>query len=99
MTFRVGELQADVALEFERTVKSADAYLRIFSQLTEETLLARFLYLVPDSKSQLLLRDVAPRQCPRIYAALTHEFRVQPATAGLLDLRSGQTVTLADCLS
>ncbi len=99
VTFRSGELQADVALEFERTVKSADAYLRIFSQLNEETLLARFLYLVPDSKSQLLLRDVAPRHCPRIYAALTHEFRAQPATAGLLDLRSGQTVTLADCLS
>lgn len=99
VTFRLGELQADVALEFERTVKSADAYLRIFSQLNEETLLVRFLYLVPDSKSQLLLRDVAPRQCPRIYAALTHEFRAQPATAGLLDLSSGQTVTLATCLS
>ena len=29
VTFRMGEVQADVALEFERTVKSADAYLRL----------------------------------------------------------------------
>lgn len=98
VTLRCDELSAEVALEFERTRKSAEAYTGIFTLLKSETQLSRFLYLVPDRQSQLLLRDAAPVKCPRIYVAITHEFRAQPATATLLDLRSGATVGLKDCL-
>lgn len=96
--FRLNDRRAKVALEFERTVKSADAYFRIFTLLREEGHLDRFLFLVPDNKSQLVLRDAAPRHCPRIYVGLTREFQSQPSTAPLLDLRSNSTVSLAACL-
>ena len=99
VSFRLGDRRAEVALEFERTVKSADAYFRIFTLLKDEGQLDRFLFLVPDSKSQLLLRDAAPSQCPRIYVGLTREFQSQPATAPLLDLRSSSTVAFQDCLA
>lgn len=99
VTFSSDDLGAEVALEFERTMKSADAYARIFAQLKTETLLTRFLFLVPDGQAQLLLRDAAPAKCPRIYVAITNEFRSQPETAALLDLCTGATVRLTDCLA
>jgi len=99
VTFRVDDCSAEVALEFERTLKSADAYARIFALLRTETQLSRFLFLVPDSQSQLQLRDAAPRECPRIYVGLTREFCTHPVTAALLDVRMNRTVGLVDCLA
>jgi hypothetical protein len=99
VTFHSDDLSAEIALEFERTMKSADAYARIFAQLETETLLTRFLFLAPDGQAQLLLRDAAPAKCPRIYVAITNEFRAQPETAALLDLFTGATVRLSDCLA
>lgn len=99
VALRFGVATAEVALEFERTRKSTEAYCRIFAILKAETLVTRFLFLVPDAQSQLLLRDAAPALCPRVYVAITHEFRARPAHAPLLDLRSAASVGLPECLS
>lgn len=99
VTFRHRDATAEVALEFERTLKSSEVYTRIFTLLKSEAHLSRFLFLVPDGKSQLLLRDAAPAKCPRVCVVVSQEFRSQPATAALMDLRTGATVCLTDCLA
>jgi hypothetical protein len=98
VTIRVGDFSAPVAMEFERTMKSREAYMQIAAALDNEQFVSRFLYLVPDSQAQLLLLDSMQRTRLRIYVGLTGEFCADPRIAPLLDVRFGSTCCLEDCL-
>lgn len=98
VTFRLDDLCAAVALEYERTAKSSEAYAAIGRELGRETRLSRFLYLVPSQQFQSFVLQAIGGTRRRIYIGRTKEFCADPRQSSLLDARTGTNCCFADCL-
>ena len=98
VTFNVAGGSATAALEYERTAKSSRAYERISAELNRETKVPMFLYLVPTLHMQAFLVHSFRRVTRRLYVALSDKFCNDPRRADLIDVRTGVTRRLNDCL-
>jgi len=99
ITFAVNGSSARVALEYERTCKSTSEYERICGELNRETRISTFLYLARSLQLQGFLVHGFRMTTRRLYVGVVHEFCSDPLQACLIDLRSGITLRLEDCLN
>ncbi len=98
MAFDVDGSSGTAALEYERTAKSSRAYERIAADLTRETKVSVFLYLVPSLYMRSFLLHAFRRLMRPLYVALSDEFCNDPRQADLIDVRTGLLRRLGDCL-
>ncbi len=93
VTVRLAGQDCRFALEYERTPKAARHYLAIRERIEQETLIAHFLYLVPNHDLLWLVADRLS-ECKRaVYFGLFRDFLQQ--TLALPVRRSGSPVSLS----
>lgn len=98
VAFDVDGSSGTAALEYERTAKSSRAYERIAADLSRETKVSVFLYLVPSLYMRSFLLHAFRRLMRPLHVALSDEFCNDPRQADLIDVRTGVLRRLSDCL-
>ena len=98
VTVRVDGNERKFALEYERTPKTRNDYLRISSAIEREQLVDRFLYLVPNHDLlAFMIRSFASSR-RAIYFGLLKDFLIRMLDVPLRTARPGATITLQNVL-
>ena len=98
ITFSVNGSSARVALEYERTCKSTSEYERICAELNLETRISAFLYVARNPQLQSFLVHGFRQTMRHLYVGTMQEFCSDPLHARVIDVRTGTTRRLDECL-
>jgi hypothetical protein len=89
VTVRMDSRLISFALEYERTPKKSNDYVRIRSLLEQERQVYRFLYVVPEPKLASFILDCFNKTTASIYVGLAAEFTRSFQEMNVIEARSG----------